>query len=58
MNSEQLAKPADLNRYATGDFALTQDLAGGFRVVNLRTGVKTRPYSKERAIRILLRAAR
>lgn len=57
MSNAALLSPAELNSYTTGDYALTQDLTGGFRVVNLRTGVKTRPFEKRRALRILRKAA-
>jgi len=54
----KLLTAAELNSYRSGDFALIQDLDGRFRVQNLRTGTKSRPFPKARALRILKEAAR
>lgn len=59
MNSAALLSPSDLNSYRIGDFALTQDLDGSFRVQNLRTGTKSIRFDRmSRAIRVLKAAAK
>lgn len=58
MNSAALTKTADLNSHRIGDFALLQDLDGRYRVQNVRTGAKTRPFPKRAALRVLKAAAK
>ena len=55
----KLLTSAQLNSYRLGNFALTQDHDGGFRVQNVRTGTKTRPFACiRRAVRVLRAAAK
>lgn len=54
----KLLTAAELNSYRSGDFALIQDLDGRFRVQNVRTGTKSRYFSKRAALRVLKGAAR
>lgn len=59
MNSTALLSPSDLNSYRIGDFALTQDLDGAFRVLNVRTGTKSIRFDRmSRALRVLKAAAK
>ena len=59
MNSAALLSPSALNSYRIGDFALTQDLDGAFRVQNLRTGTKSIRFDRmSRALRVLKAAAK
>lgn len=53
MNSTELLTADQLNELRLGDFALTQELDGSFRVQNIRTGTKTSArFSKGEAIRV------
>ena len=55
----KLLTAAELNDLRRGDFALTQDLDGNFRVLNVRTGTKTKVrLDKKAAIRVRDAAAR
>lgn len=59
MNSAALLSPSDLNSHRIGDFALTQDIDGAFRVLNVRTGTKSVRFDRmSRALRVLKAASK